>query len=234
MLDGKFYLLIVDDEVRMTKALADFFKAKGFAVLLASNGEQALQLYYQNNQQLDLILLDVMMPKLDGMAVLSQLRAHGDDIPVILLTAKSQEEDQLQGFGLGSDDYVVKPFSPSLLLARVQTVLKRAGKSTAQTIRIADMVLDLTNSNLTFEDPSDDTIIELKRREFDLLHYLMLNKNLTLTRERLLDQVWGYDFDGDIRTVDTHIKQLRILLKQHASVIKTVHRVGYRFEVPEA
>lgn len=234
MLDGKFYLLIVDDEVRMTKALADFFKAKGFAVLLASDGEQALQLYYQNNQQLDLILLDVMMPKLDGMAVLSQLRTHGDDIPVILLTAKSQEEDQLQGFGLGSDDYVVKPFSPSLLLARVQTVLKRTGKSATQTLHIAGMMLDLTNFNLTFDDPSDDTVIELKRREFDLLHYLMLNKNLTLTRERLLDQVWGYDFDGDIRTVDTHIKQLRILLKQHASVIKTVHRVGYRFEVPEA
>lgn len=227
MLDNEFCVLVVDDEVRMTKALKDFFKAKKFHVLSANNGEEALDLYYSNNEIIDIILLDVMMPVLDGYAVLEELRLNNDNIPIIMLTAKSEEVDQLQGFKYGADDYVTKPFSPLLLLARVESVLKRVNKNFDKEISIEGINVNLNN----YEVCVNDVKLELTRREFDLLYYLLVNKNIALSREKILNGVWGYDFEGDLRTVDTHIKQLRIKLAEKAVLIKTIHRVGYIFEV---
>ncbi|MDR1570978.1 MAG: response regulator transcription factor [Clostridiales Family XIII bacterium] len=226
MLNKKMCVLIADDEARILKAMKDFFAANGYHVLLAGDGGKALEAYYGNSTRIDIILLDVMMPVTDGFAVLREIR-ETSLIPVIMLTARGEEYDQIKGFRAGADDYVTKPFSPSLLLARVEAVLKRVGKGASGEIAVGDLrVNTLTRSALL-----GDRQLELTPREFDLLYYFMLNRGAALTREQMLDAVWGYGFEGDLRTVDTHVKQLRGKLGGSQSVrIGTVHRVGYRFE----
>lgn len=227
MVENKRCILIVDDEIRMVRGLKDFLNANQFYVLEAYDGEAALAVYYNYNTQIDLILLDVMLPKVDGFEVLADLRNNGSMVPVIMLTAKGEEYDQLNGYRQGADDYMVKPFSPSLLLAHIEAILKRMGKDGNDVIIEAGITLyPLKRSCLV-----DRKSIELTKREFDLLYYLMLNKSMTFTREQILNNVWGYDFFGEIRTIDTHIKQLRIKLKEKAYLIQTVHKVGYRFEL---
>ncbi len=229
MVIDKRCILVVDDEVKIVRALKDFLLLKGFVVRTAHDGVQALEEYYANNTEIDLILLDVMMPLRDGFDVLSDLRQNGVTVPVIMLTAKGQEYDQLKGFQRGADDYVPKPFSLSLLHARIEAVLKRAGKE--EQPEIMQGVLKLNTMERTVYD--GNTLVELTKREFDLLQFFLSNTSRVFTREQLLNSVWGYDFYGDIRTVDTHVKQLRIKLKHSAECIKTVHRVGYKFEAPE-
>lgn len=226
MIDTKRCILIVDDEKKMLRVLKDFFTINDFYVLEAGDGEEAVNIFYENNAKIDLVLLDVMMPKLDGFQVLSEIR-DASLVPVIMLTAKGEEYDQLLGFNSGADDYIQKPFSPSLLLARVEAVLKRIGKDKFSEITIGELTVNIEKRNVKVNGKR----MELTPKEFDLLYYFILNKGLTLTREQILDSVWGYEFSGDTRTVDTHVKQLRSKLSEYSSYIKTIHRVGYQFEV---
>lgn len=227
MVDNKRCILIVDDEVRMVRGLKDFLMANQFHILEAYDGEEALSVYYNYSSQIDLILLDVMMPKYDGFEVLADLRDNGSMVPVVMLTARGEEYDQLQGFRQGADDYMTKPFSPSLLLAHIESILRRMGKD--EVTEIAEVGIKL-NPVKRFCS-ADGKRLELTKREFDLLYFLILNKGLTFTREQILNSVWGYEFEGNIRTVDTHVKQLRVKLRGKAGYIQTVHKVGYRFEV---
>ncbi len=229
MILGKRCILVVDDEAKITRALKDFLMLKGFVVRTAVDGVQALEEYYANNTEIDLILLDVMMPHRDGFEVLAELRQGGSSVPIIMLTAKGQEYDQLKGFENGADDYVQKPFSLSLLHARIEALLKRSGK--VDQPEIVKGTLKLNAMERTVHESGNP--VELTKREFDLLQFFLQNTARAFTREQLLNSVWGYDFYGDIRTVDTHVKQLRIKLKDSACYIKTVHRIGYKFEEPE-
>lgn len=226
MLNEKRCVLVVDDEEKITRAIKDFLKINGFEVLCATNGKIALDVFYDNSTKVDMILLDVMMPIIDGYSVLKEIR-QSSLVPVIMLTAKGEEYDQLKGFESGADDYIVKPFSPTLMLARIEAVLKRFGKDITNDLIAGEIKLSVIKRTAYLNDIE----LELTRREFDLLCYFILNKGLTLSREQILNGVWGYDYDGDIRTVDTHIKQLRIKLLDKAEYINTIHRVGYRFEV---
>ncbi len=226
MYNNKFCVLIADDEIRLTRGLTDFFRAKNFNVFSAHNGQDALDIYYSNNEKIDIVLLDIMMPKLDGIAVLKELRTNETYVPVIMLTAKSEDYDELEGLNNGADDYVTKPFSPSVLLARVEKVLSRFNLGIKDEIVIDSLRLNITNFSLHVNEER----VDLTRREFDLLCYMINNKNIVLSRETILNSVWGYNYEGEARTVDTHIKQLRIKLGDKAEFIKTVHRVGYVFE----
>lgn len=227
MVDNKRCILIVDDETKMVRALSDFFKANKYCVFTAEDGGEALDTYYENSAKIDLILLDVMMPVKDGFSVLKELREQMCLTPVIMLTAKSEEYDQLKGFHCGADDYISKPFSPSLLLARVEAVLKRFGKSSSEEVTAGALTVNTVGRIVYL----DNEVIDLTRREYDLLLYLVLNQSITFSREQLLNSVWGFDFEGSARTVDTHIKQLRLKLGPHSDYIKTIHCVGYQFEV---
>lgn len=227
MYKEKRCILVVDDAVKMVRVLKDTFKMKGFYVLEAYNGQEALDVYYENNQIIDLILLDVMMPVCNGFEVLQELRENQCTTPVIMLTAKGEEYDQLEGFKKGADDYIVKPFSSAVLLARIESVLKRTGKSVGSELKLGSFLLQSVQRKVFLNERE----LDLTKREFDLLEYFMVNHDITFTREQLLDSVWGYDFDGDIRTVDTHIKQIRLKLASGSECIKTVYRVGYKFEV---
>ncbi len=226
MKDNKLCILIVDDEIRMAEGLADSFRAKGYIVYLAHDGEEGVETYYANNADIDIILMDVMMPVMNGFQAVKELRNSGEEVPVIMLTAKSADYDQLEGFGVGADDYVCKPFLPSLLEARIESILKRVNKNLDKDLLIGEVTISTSKGRVSVGDES----IDLTRREYDLLHYLALNKGISLSREQILTGVWGYDFEGDIRTVDTHIKQLRIKLGERAHLIRTVHRVGYVME----
>lgn len=226
MIKNKLCILIVDDEKRMAQGLQLFFQSKGYEVLIAGDGEEGLDIYYANNAKIDMILLDNMMPKITGTEVLRELRENEDLVPVILLTAKTTEYDQLEGYELGADDYVCKPFLPSVLQAKVESILKRS--NIGVTVKKTVGTLCLSQEKLSVFIKGAE--VELTKREFDLLDYLIINKGIALTREQILNGVWGYDFYGDIRTVDTHVKQLRIKLGDEARVIKTVHRVGYMLE----
>lgn len=226
MIDGKRCVLIADDEQRMVRAVKDFLEAQDFHVIEAYNGEEALECYYKNNREIDLILLDVMMPNLSGFDVVKKLREDFSMIPVILLTARGEEYDQIAGFRLGADDYITKPFSPTLLLLRMETLLKRTGKGLYKENKNGVITMNATLRTAS----CDGNAMDLTKREFDLLLFLICNPNMIFSREQLLDSVWGFGFEGDNRTVDTHIKQLRIKLGDYASYIKTVHRIGYKFE----
>jgi DNA-binding response OmpR family regulator len=215
----------VDDEVKITKALRDFFNARGYRTLEAYDGGQALDVFYEHNTKIDLLLLDVMMPVADGFSVLKEIR-RDSNVPAIMLTARAEEYDQITGFRHGADDYIPKPFSTSLLLARVEAVLKRAGRGPAGEIEIGPLRVNPARRFVSL----DGERVELTPKEFDLLHCLVANRNRALTREQILNEVWGYAFEGDARTVDTHIKQLRGKLAACGECIKTVHRIGYRFE----
>ncbi len=227
MVASKRCVLVADDEMKMVRALKDLLIANDFEVMEAYDGNQALDMFYSNNATVDLVLLDVMMPGMDGFAVLADLRDNNSLVPVIMLTARGEEYDQVKGFSSGADDYIKKPFSPSLLLARIESILRRVGKDSQSDICKGDIVLNATTRTAT----NKQILLELTKREFDLLLFLMSNPSAIFSREQLLDNVWGYDFDGDMRTIDTHIKQLRIKLGENSGYIKTVHRVGYKFEV---
>lgn len=227
MIDNKRCILIADDEPKMVRALRDFFRANGFCVLEAKNGIEAFDVFCAHTNEIDIILLDVMMPEQDGLTTLKEIRDASSLIPVILLTAKGEEYDQLSGFSSGADDYITKPFSPSLLMARVEAVLRRFGKDAQKDIVAGELTVNAMTRTVYLSGKE----LDLTRREYDLLYYLIVNRSLTFSREQLLNNVWGYDFEGGYRTVDTHIRQLRNKLGICADYIKTVHCVGYQFEV---
>ena len=222
----KLKILVVDDEARMRKLVKDFLTKKDFDVLEAADGKEALDSFY-NNPDLALIILDVMMPVYDGWQVLREIRSESK-VPVIMLTAKSQEQDELLGFELGVDEYVTKPFSPKILTARVEALLRRTAVGSAETImEIGGIRLDKDAHIVT----CDGKEVELSYKEFELLSYFMENKGLALSREKILNGVWNYDYFGDARTIDTHVKKLRSKLGDKGELIKTVWGMGYKFDV---
>lgn len=228
MIGTKKAILIVDDETRIVRVLSDYLKASGYAVFEAFDGEEALDVFATHNTEIDLILLDVMMPKLDGTEVLEEIRKTSL-VPVIFLTAKGSEYDQVKGFQTGADDYIVKPFSQSVLILRIEAIMNRVGKAEHRVLEVGELQLNQTNRSVQLGSKH----LELTRREFDLLAFFMLNVGQILSREQLLNGVWGYDFAGELRTVDTHVKQLRSKLGKEYPLVKTVFGIGYRMVLAE-
>ncbi len=225
MIDNKHLVLIVDDDLRMCKVISDFLSINGFKSLIATNGEEALEKYYENNKNIDIILLDIMMPKLNGYKVLEEIRQYSS-VPIIMLTAKSEDSDQLLGFFKGTDDYITKPFSPSILLARIKSVLNRCMDKGDNILKYKNILINMSSRIITINEKEKP----FTQKEFDLLTYFCKNKNIALSRDQILNAVWGFNYVGDIRTVDTHVKQLRIKIKKTPLVIKTVHGLGYILE----
>ena len=219
-------ILIVDDESRMRKLIKDFLTAKGYSILEAGDGEKALQVFEENSEKIDLILLDVMMPKLDGWSVLRQIR-QTSKVPIIMLTARGEEQDELFGFELGVDEYISKPFSPKILVARVEAILKRTQGETKDVKDYGGIEIDKEGRTVTV----DGKVLELSLREYELLVYLVENENIALSRDKILNNVWNYDYYGDSRTIDSHIKKIRHKLGKRGKYIKTMRGVGYKFEV---
>ena len=218
-------ILVVDDEARMRKLVADFLIRDGYEVLEAEDGEKAMDLFYAD-KEIALVILDVMMPKMDGWQVLREIR-ESSQIPVIMLTAKSDERDELKGFDLGVDEYVTKPFSPRTLVARVEAILRRtASQEENDKIELNGIVLDKSAHQVTI----DGEPIELSFKEFELLTYFMENNKIALSREKILNHVWNYDYFGDARTIDTHVKKLRSKLGPKGELIKTIWGMGYKLE----
>ena len=224
MIDNK--ILIVDDESRMRKLIKDFLQAKGYSILEAEDGEKALEVFEQNSAKINLILLDVMMPKLDGWSVLRQIRQESK-VPIIMLTARGEEQDELFGFELGVDEYISKPFSPKILVARVEAILKRVGAIEKEIKDYGGIEIDKDGRTVKV----DGKTIELSLREYELLIYLVENENVALSRDKILNNVWNYDYYGDSRTIDSHIKKIRHKLGKRGRYIKTMRGVGYKFEV---
>ncbi len=222
-------ILVVEDEDRMRKLICDYLKIENFKVIEATNGSEALLEF--NHKKIDLIILDVMMPALDGFTVCKTIR-KSSDVPIIFLTAKGEEDDKLTGFDLGADEYVTKPFSPKVLVARAKSLLKRVEGSIGKKDNVFDNQ-GLKVNLLSRQVYVDHKEISLSPTEYDLLAYLIKNKGIVLSRNALLDNVWGYSYDGDLRTVDTHIKRLREKLNDKSKLICTVRGAGYRFEVLE-
>ena len=220
------YILIVDDESRMRKLIKDFLLAKGYSILEAEDGEKALQIFEENSEKISLILLDVMMPKLDGWSVLRQIR-QTSKVPIIMLTARGEEQDELFGFELGVDEYISKPFSPKILVARVEAILKRTQGDTKEIKDFGGIEIDKEGRTVTV----DGKALELSLREYELLVYLVENENIALSRDKILNNVWNYDYYGDSRTIDSHIKKIRHKLGKRGKYIKTIRGVGYKFEV---
>lgn len=221
----KLKVLVVDDESRMRKLVKDFLVRKDFDVIEAENGEQAVDIFFANND-IALILLDVMMPKMDGWQVVKMVRQYSK-VPIIMLTAKSEERDELQGFELGVDEYISKPFSPKILVARVEAILRRSNITKEEVKSLGGIVLDKAAHLVTI----DGNPIELSYKEFELLTYFMENQGIALSREKILNNVWNYDYFGDARTIDTHVKKLRSKLGEKGDYIKTIWGMGYKFEV---
>jgi response regulator len=221
----KIKILVVDDEERMQKLLSDFLKMKDYEVLLAGNGEEAIDLFFKE-KSIALIILDVMMPKMDGWTVLKTIREHSK-VPVIMLTARSEENDELKGFDYGADEYISKPFSPKILVARVEALLRRSGVQKEELLEVGGIVIDEAAHSVTV----DGKPIELSFKEYELLQYFVENKGIALSREKILNNVWNYDYFGDARTIDTHVKKLRAKLMDKGDYIKTVWGMGYKFEV---
>ena len=219
-------ILIADDEARMRKLVRDFLGGKNMEVIEAESGTQALQLFYAD-REIALVILDVMMPGADGFTVAREIR-ESSDVPIIFLTAKDDETDELTGFDAGADEYVTKPFSPRTLVARVEALLKRSGKIGAgqETISAGGILLDKSAHSVTV----DGSPVELSFKEFELLAFFMENSGIALSRERILDRVWNYDYYGDARTIDTHVKKLRAKLGACGDYIKTIWGMGYKFE----
>lgn len=220
-------ILIVDDEARMRKLIKDFLNNKGYHILEAEDGEKALEVYEENQSKIMLILLDVMMPKLDGWSVLRQIRQKNKDVPIIMLTARGEEQDELFGFELGVDEYISKPFSPKILVARVEAILKRTGKDEREIKNYGGIEIDKEGRTVSVEGKN----IELSLREYELLLYLVQNENVALSRDKILNNVWNYDYYGDSRTIDSHVKKIRHKLGKKGKYIKTIRGVGYKFEV---
>ena len=220
-------ILIVDDESRMRKLIKDFLVQKKYNILEAEDGEKALKVYNENKEKINLILLDVMMPKLDGWSVLRQIRQENSQLPIVMLTARSEEQDELFGFELGVDEYITKPFSPKILVARVEAILKRTTKKEKQLKDYDGIVIDNEGRTVTV----DGKIIELSFREYELLKYLLDNENIALSRDKILNTVWNYDYYGDSRTIDSHIKKIRHKLGKKGKHIQTIRGIGYKFEI---
>ncbi len=220
-------ILVVDDESRMRKLIRDFLVQKNYNIIEAQDGEEALKIYNENKNKIKLILLDVMMPKLDGWSVLRQIRQENKTIPIIMLTARSEEQDELFGFELGVDEYITKPFSPKILVARVEAILKRAKPEEKEHKSYDGIVIDNEGRTVTV----DGKLVELSFREYELLKYLLDNENIALSRDKILNTVWNYDYYGDSRTIDSHIKKIRHKLGKKGKYIQTIRGIGYKFEI---
>ena len=219
-------ILVVDDEIRMRKLIKDFLIAKGYSILEAEDGEKALEVFEENKNKINLILLDVMMPKLDGWSLLRQI-SQESKVPIIMLTARGEEQDELFGFELGVDEYISKPFSPKILVARVEAILKRTAPNSKEVKDYGGVEIDKEGRTVKV----DGKLIELSLREYELLTYLVENKDIALSRDKILNNVWNYDYYGDSRTIDSHIKKIRHKLGKKGKFIKTMRGVGYKFEV---
>lgn len=217
-------ILVVDDESRMRKLVRDFLVKKEYEVLEAEDGEEAVNIFFQN-KDISLIILDIMMPKMDGWAACREIRKYSK-VPIIMLTAKGDEKDELLGFELGVDEYITKPFSPKILVARVEAILRRTN-ALEEKLEIGGIVIDKAAHQVKIDNQS----IELSFKEFELLSYFIMNKGVALSRERILNNVWNYDYFGDARTVDTHVKKLRSKMGEKGYYIKTIWGMGYKFEV---
>ena len=219
-------ILVVDDESRMRKLVSDFLTKKNFQVLEAGDGEEAIDIFYAE-KDVALIILDVMMPKMDGWEVCREIRKNSK-VPIIMLTARGDERDELLGFELGVDEYISKPFSPKILVARVEAILRRTGQgNTEDTLSAGGIVIDKAAHIATV----DGKTMDLSFKEFELLTYFLENQGIALSREKILNSVWNYDYFGDARTIDTHVKKLRSKMGDKGESIKTVWGMGYKFEV---
>lgn len=222
----KMKILVVDDESRMRKLVKDFLTRAGYQVLEAGDGMEAMDLFYED-KDIALIILDVMMPKMDGWQVCREVREHSK-VPIIMLTARSEERDELQGFELGVDEYISKPFSPKILVARVGAILRRInGTDMSDILDAGGIKIDKAAHSVM----NDDKPIDLSYKEFELLTYFVENQGIALSREKILNNVWNYDYFGDARTIDTHVKKLRSKLGDKGEYIKTIWGMGYKFEV---
>ena len=219
-------ILVVDDEARMRKIVKDFLVAKDYIVIEAGDGEEALDIMYKDNK-IDLVILDIMMPKMDGWETCREIRKFSK-VPIIMLTAKGDEMDELLGFELGIDEYISKPFSPKILVARIDAILRRANKlNEVDIITAGKLEINKTSHIVTVDGES----VELSFKEFELLCYFVENKGIALSREKILNSVWNYDYFGDARTIDTHVKKIRSKLGPCGEYIKTIWGMGYKFEV---
>ncbi len=218
-------VLVADDEFRIRKLLAEFLQREGYRVIEAEDGEQAIDAIFQSKVKIDLVILDVMMPKYDGWFVLERIREFST-VPVVMLTARSDEYDQLKGFKLGADDYVTKPFSPSVLMARINKLIKKE-KIEVDELRFGVVVMNLLSREVFVEQKR----VDLTPKEFELLKFFIDNKGIALSRDKILNAVWNYDYFGDLRTVDTHIKQLRAKIGPASTYISTVRSIGYRLDL---
>ncbi len=218
-------ILVVDDEQRMRKLVKDFLVKQDFKVLEAADGEEAVDIFLEN-KDIVLVILDVMMPKMDGWQTCREIRQYSK-VPIIMLTARGGENDELRGFELGVDEYIAKPFSPKILVARVQALLRRANAASEENLEYGGIVLNRAAHEVTI----DGEKVDLSFKEFELLTYFMENKDIALSRERILNHVWDYDYFGDARTIDTHVKKLRSKMGERGSYIKTIWGMGYKFEV---
>ena len=222
----RFKILVVDDESRMRKLVKDFLCKKGYEVLEAANGEEAIDIFVEEND-IALLILDEMMPKMDGWQVCREIRKLSQ-VPIVMLTAKGDEKDELLGFELGVDEYITKPFSPKILVARVDAILRRtSGASAEDIVDVGGIMMNKAAHEVTI----DGNPIDLSFKEFELLAYFIQNQGVALSRERILNNVWNYDYFGDARTIDTHVKKLRSKLGDKGDYIKTVWGMGYKFEV---
>ena len=225
---NRLKILVVDDESRMRKLVKDFLVKQNYEVIEAGDGSEALDMFFAN-QETALIILDVMMPKMDGWQVCKEIRNYSK-VPIIMLTARADERDELQGFQLGVDEYIAKPFSPKILVARVEAILRRTNQSTEnEVLEYGEIIINKAAHVVTINGKN----IDLSFKEFELLTYFMENKGIALSREKILNSVWNYDYFGDARTIDTHVKKLRSKLGEKGDLIKTVWGMGYKFEVKE-
>ena len=223
----KLKVLVVDDESRMRKLVRDFLEKQNYIVIEAGDGEEAVDIFFRE-KDIALILLDIMMPKMDGWQVCREIRQYSK-VPIIMLTARSDERDELLGFNLGVDEYISKPFSPKILVARVDAVLRRSGAASYEDVlESAGIRIDRTAHQVTI----DDHPVDLSFKEFELLSYFVENKGIALSREKILNAVWNYDYFGDARTIDTHVKKLRSKMGDKGNLIKTIWGMGYKFEPP--
>ena len=221
----KLTVLVVDDEDRIRKLVRDFLVRKDFNVIEAGDGEKAVELFF-SDKKVDLVILDVMMPKMDGWEVLKTIREYSK-VPVIMLTARGEERDELKGFDIGADEYISKPFSPKILVARVDALLRRSNQAKDEAVEIGGITLDKSAHVVKI----DGEQIDLSFKEFELLSYFIENKGIALSREKILNNVWNYDYFGDARTIDTHVKKLRSKMGEKGDCIKTIWGMGSKFEV---
>ena len=218
-------VLVVDDEARMRKLVRDFLTVKGFLVVEAGDGEEAIDIFFEQ-KDIALILLDVMMPKMDGWEVCRTIRKYSQ-VPIIMLTARGEEQDELQGFSLGVDEYISKPFSPKILVARVEAILRRSSTMSQEVIDVGGIHIDKSAHQVLVDGKN----VDLSYKEFELITYFAENQGIALSREKILNNVWNYDYFGDARTIDTYVKKLRSKLGDKGDYIKTIWGMGYKFEV---